>query len=49
MPLCRRHLAKIAFARVLEEREGLIVQRHECDIGIAIVVEVAKIEPHARR
>src|ERR1700728_380655 len=41
-----RHFAEIAFAGVLEERKSLVVQSHKGDVRVAVIVEVAKIQPH---
>jgi hypothetical protein len=44
----RGHFTKIAFARVLKKRKGLVIKRHEGQIGVTIVIEVAEVQSHAR-
>ena len=46
-PAGRRHLAEIALAGVLKQRKGLVIERHKGYIRVSVVIEIAKIQPHA--
>ena len=48
MPLFAGDIGEIAFPEVPEQRKGLVIQRHENDIGQAVVVEIAGIHAHSR-
>jgi len=40
-------VGEISLSRVSEDGEGLVVKRHEHDIGIAVVVDIAEIHAHS--
>ena len=47
-PGAGRDVLEARLAEVLEEREGLVRERGLEDVGPAVVVDVARIRPHAR-